>query len=519
MSEPIRNNADFLRELSSAIELIRSTVSPIGKVESEEERQAVIERMRTDKTFFKRTCFPHYARQAEPEYASEIQQVLTVRNQPQLLLGFRGCAKSTDVSLIDAAHEILFGTANFFIFISRSVDIAVAEYGAPLLAELRTNPVIKYYFTVEAGDPRVYTVGVKREREADFIVNGVRVLCGGIKSSYRGKKHRGRRPDRIRLEDIEDNTNRMNASLRKKYMRVIHDDIMQSVGSGKDEQWSVIFIGNYFSRQSLIHALRTTKEMNWQTTVIKALREVREGESNPHAIDGWVSTWPANYPTADLIRKRRRAPVTFEIEWQQNPTDDDSLFRRDWFPTFKRGDEPPEASLFGWIDPSPSESGVGDYKAIGVGAFTREEEDVHMHLIDCVCRRMTVNEMVQAVYELQRAHRGIRMWGYESVSAEFYLEKLIAQAHWSSKYGFSVQLSQVRKKDPNFVWKKDRIPQLQPVAEKGFIHLLQGDADTEEMLLQTLDYPDGEHDDGPDMLSGLYRLGESQMYEPEVLLI
>jgi hypothetical protein len=489
--------------LAELVEDISRTVSPFGGVEDDEDRRHRRERAKHDKEFFKRSYFPHYARQAEPEFREDIQGVCNARNEPQLLLGFRGCGKSTDVSLIDAVHEILFGTAKFFVFISRSVDIAVAEYAHPIRAELSSNPRIKNDF----GDIRIDGVN------DDYTANDVRVLCGGIRSSYRGKKHRGRRPDRIRLEDIEDNNNRMKPLMIKKYLRVLHDDILQSVGAGADEEWSVIYLANYFSKRSLVHAVRVSGI--WNVCVIRALRLLAQGEESSSAIASETSTWPERYPTAQLLELRRKAPSSFRTEWQQEPEDEEHAFRREWFLHYKPGDPPPDAFRYAWVDPSPGERATSDYKAYGVADFVLHDGVLQMYLLAAHVRKETVNQMLAAMYEMHNRFPGIRLWGYEAVSSERYLEQLVQRD--AKKYGFALPLFPALKNLAGFPFKKDRIPQMQSVLEKGFCFFPVRDPDCERIIEHYLDYPDGVHDDGADMHSGLYKFGEHTLLGQNIL--
>ena len=490
------------------IQSISDTVSPFGEVEGPEDRAARVDRARRDKAFFKRTYFPHYARQRDPEYVGLVRDVLDARGRPQLLLGFRGCGKSTDVSLIDAAHEILYGTAHFFVFVSRSREIAAAEYAIPLKAELAVNPRIINDF----GAPAI------KGDELDYIVNDVRVKSTGIKSFPRGQKHGPWRPDRIRIEDIEDNANRMSPAIQKKALRIITDDIMKSVGTGIDEPWSVVVNGNYFSRRSLLHRLRTSGL--FRVTIIKSLRPVSPHETRDDAVDGMVSTWPERFPTAQLARERAKSPVTFKIEMQQEPDDDDGAFRREWFRRYRPGDVRPDGphylGRYGWVDPSPGEKESSDYKAYGFGDFYLDDGELVMYLGEAYCRQETVNEMLRRIFDVQRRNPTIRLWGFEMVSSEYYLQKLIDKMTVTER--LSLPTFPVMRNLPGFPWKKDRIPQMQSHLERGQCYVLAKDYDHERIVEQYCDWPEAEYDDGPDFHSGLFKLGEMMTIGQNVLL-
>lgn len=498
---------DIEQRFDKLTEWIQSVVSPFGEVEGTRDRDERKARARTDFAYFLHTYFPHYARQADPEFLAEIEEVCNARNKPQMVLGFRGCAKSTLISLVHAAHEILYGTAHFFVFASRSRETAAAEYTVPLKAELQANVRIRNDFGI---------LPVRGE-ETDFVVgdrDSTRVRAAGIRSFPRGMKHGPWRIDRIRLEDFEDQNNRMSPAMQKKYMAVIQQDIMQSVGSGIDEQWSIIVNANYFSKRSLIHRLRTSGL--FRVTIIRALRPLRKGERRADAIDGEVSTWPERYPTAELWKIKLGNPVVFAVEWQQDPDDDESSFRREWFRYYKPGDLPPHAvRRLAWIDPSPGEKDTSDYKAYGYADFYMIDGELHMYLLEASVRQETVNQMVGRVIDMQKRNPTISLWGWEEVSGEMYLQKLITRV--SASAGVAVPLFPVMKQFPGFAWKKDRIPQMQSWLEQGRCHFLKGNADHERIIEHYLDWPEGLHDDGADFHSGLWKMGELMAVQDVVL--
>ena len=138
-----------------------------------------------------------------------------------------------------------------------------------------------------------------------------------------------------------------------------------------------------------------------------------------------------------------------------------------------------------------------------------------MYLIDVRIRQETVNEMLEGMFEMHRRHPGIRVWGYESVGSEYFLEKLAAGE--SARAGVALPMFAVMKNIPGFVYKKHRIPQMQAPVEKGLCLLAQSNTDTERLIQHYLDFPGGEHDDGADMHSGLYKLGESMLLGQGIL--
>jgi hypothetical protein len=497
---------DIRARYDAAIRSTQLLVSPFGDVEGPEERITRRDRALVDYTYFKQTYFPNYARQAEPSFAGELARVCEIRNRPQLVLGFRGCGKSTDISLIRTIWEILRGSAHFFIFFSRSESVAIAEYTAPIKAICEANVRITNDFG---------KIAVNGEL-GDFTANGVRVLARGIGQGFRGLRHGAWRPDRLRGEDFEDSSNRMSPAMVKKFLGVLTQDVMKSVGEGVDEQWSFVINANYFSRRSLIHALRMSRLFD--VTLIPKLRSLAQGETHPDAIDGEVSTWPERYPTRDIVDFRAAAPTVHRTEDQQEPQDDEALFRREWFHLDAGSyDASRSLGLFGWIDPSPGQTGAADYKAYGIGDFIMVDGELHMHLVEARVRRETVNQMIAGIFDMHHRHPSTRLWAYESVGSEFYLERLIAEQ--GVRYGGSLPLMGLGNLGVRIPWKKDRIPQMQSVLERGLCHLRGGSTDDERIITQYIDWPEGLHDDGPDMHSGLYRIGEIMTIGQSVVVV
>jgi hypothetical protein len=151
--------------------------------------------------------------------------------------------------------------------------------------------------------------------------------------------------------------------------------------------------------------------------------------------------------------------------------------------------------------------GANDYKAYGYADFYMIDKQLRMYLRAARCRRQTINEMIATIIEMQRrAWPQPRMWGFEAVSSEVYLLRLIQERTQSE--GISLPVFPVMKNFAGFPWKKDRIPQMQSHLEQGCCYFLKGDADHERIIEQYCDWPDAENDDGPDMHSGLWKLGE-----------
>jgi hypothetical protein len=157
---------------------IGSIVSPFGEVEGPAEREARINACRDDLSLFMRTYFPHYARQENPEFFGEIEEVLRKRNAPQMILGFRGSAKSSIVSLVDAIREIVYGTAHFIVFVSRSREAATYEYLVPIAAELEANPRLRNDFAhlasnISFEDQSIYDRVVSIFDNEEEMLNGL----------------------------------------------------------------------------------------------------------------------------------------------------------------------------------------------------------------------------------------------------------------------------------------------------------------------------------------------------------
>jgi hypothetical protein len=116
----------------------------------------------------------------------------------------------------------------------------------------------------------------------------------------------------------------------------------------------------------------------------------------------------------------------------------------------------------------------------------------------------------------RRSWPQVRMWGFEAVSNEEYLLRLIQQRTTSE--GLSLPVFPVMRNYAGFPWKKDRIPQMQSVLERGHCAFLAGNVDHARIVDQYLDWPEGENDDGPDFHSGLWKLGEIMTVGQSVLL-
>ena len=488
-------------ELRRLCDMVSQTVSPFGDVEGAEDREARMAACREDVELFALTYFPAYCRQPFAPMHGEMIELTKRRNTPQVVAGFRGSAKSTVIDFFVPMHEVLFKTCHFYMFGSASTEIAVAEYALPIMAHLKTNPRIINDFGV---------IPVTGE-QSDFMAGEVRVLSFGRRSSVKGKKNGPWRPDRIRLADIEDRNNMMSPAVCRKTTDWIENDVLEAVGNGADEEWSCIYEFNYFSKKTVGHQLMSRP--NWRSVVFPAIIARPSDMRGLTAVSlQYMSAWPERYPLAMLRRKQSEAPATFEVEWQQNPRDDESMFRREWIRYYKPDELPVNLAKFGWCDPSASEKESADFKAYGyIGVNGNDIYVVKVHV-----RHETTNQMIDAMLVMQHDDPTIRLWGIEGIVFEVLIRDLVEQA--AAAAGMHLPIMPITKVFANWPMKKDRIPKMQSIIERGRIYFPANDPDAELLIQQLLDYPDGRNDDGPDMLSGAVELSSIMGPKQEIFV-
>ncbi len=453
-------------------------------------KQKRIARARVDKIYFAKEYFPHYCENEPADIHKDMFHIADTTGIGVLLYGFRGSAKSTIISLIDVVHKIVFKQRKFIGFISSSQE-AAEEYGIAVKAELEVNQRIINDF----GDLR----GSNKWENGNFITKtGIRVISLGWKMSPKGKKNMQYRFDHIIIEDIESRTTPNSPKVIKKIINFLLKDAYKATVPVK---FSFIFIGNYFSRKSVLHKLMEHNDCSkWVKKAYPALVEDTHG--NMH------STWEERFPTDKLMEALYDMPETERVEMMQKPEGDEGEFDREWFKIIDYSEVPTGIKVATYVDPAvgktslTTETSKKCFQAIvviGVDEIMEagKRKDFILYVLDSSIRKESTMDMVTRHYDLSIKYKsqldGVESFGYQQVLINDYEREEV-------KRGKRLNIHT----DRNPSSKDARITSLQSPIKRGKIIFVRHQG-LNLLIDQFMDFPDG-FIDGPDAVACLEAL-------------
>lgn len=248
---------------------------------------------------------PEFHREAWTLYASDYPQVMCIAPREH--------AKSTALTMDYILAEVLFRTSDYVILVASTEDLA-AEQLSNISEELQTNEDLIREFGVGTFESAA---------KADIIVrmndgHRFRILCRGAEQRIRGRLWKGKRPNLLVCDDLEDDEQVENPDRRSKFRRWFFRAAKQALSKGG----KIRVHGTVLHDDSLLSRLRRNK--TWKHLFYKA-HESFDDFSN--------ILWPEQWNEARL-RFRQQEFVEdmdaagYSQEFLNNPLDHSDAFLR-----------------------------------------------------------------------------------------------------------------------------------------------------------------------------------------------
>jgi predicted phage terminase large subunit-like protein len=446
-------------------------------------------RRETAKTLkgFCATYLPHHFPLVPSDFFDEMAAALQNHDIKRLeVIGFRGCAKSTAVSLALVLWAALEHPDLYpFIIMLADTRGQASINAASVQHELRSNELIlKDYGHLKykrIDDPRPEpTLESDEDWQAMNCVldNGVRILSRSRGQKIRGLKHRQHRPSLIVADDVEDLDWVRSQENRDKSDRWMRGNVLPSID---EHNGRMVIIGNWLHTDGLMARLKNTGIF----TVLE-FPLLRDGPGTELE----RCTWKAKYPTQKAIDDKRHelGDIGFRREMllQVVPEEGQDVLPED----IHYYDEPPFDDgnhLAHGVDLAISTKESADYTAIVSGEVTwpggRTEIYVQPHPI---IRRMTFTDTMEALDNVRRS---------TNMSSEFYVEAVAYQQaaiEEMERRAFSVQAMHPIKD------KRARLRVAARYIKTGVVKFPRTGA--EQLLQQLLGFGAEKHDDAVDAL-------------------
>ena len=443
-------------------------------------RDARISRAAKDYAFFVDTYFSHLAPKKCGRFQLDAASYLLKHPNTRALFEWaRGHAKSSHLSLliplwlkIQKPKQI-----HVMVLVSKSQDMAIR-----LLADMQAELQYNTAFIRDFGEQ----VSVGNWTDGEFrTADGCLFVAIGRGQSPRGLKDRGKRPDYIVVDDIDDDELVRNPS---RITQALDWMLTALAGAMEMGRGRFVMVGNRIGKDSILSRFAETP--NIYHTVVTAID--RKGQPS----------WPENYTSEEISRMRlfigeRR----FQKEYMNNPINEGSVFQKKHIRYGKMLDLKQYRTLICYTDPSFKQSATADYKATVLAGKTT---DGNYHILRVFCAQTSVSEMVAWHYTIDKDIAG-HVPVFYFMESNFLQDLLIDEFRKAGNItGHQIPIrGDARKKPDKFA----RIEAMQPIFERGLILFNEREKQTPGMLLleeQLLMFEKGSrsHDDAPDALEG-----------------
>ncbi len=342
-----------------------------------------------------------------------------------------------------------------------------------------------------------------------ITANNVKIEGLGSGKKVRGRRHGPYRPDLVVLDDVENDEQVMSPHQRDKLTRWI-DRAVLKLGP-PDGSMDVIMAGTVLHHDAVL--VRLSKRPGWRVARFRAILKwpermdlwerweellLNDGEAAADAFlarhraemeAGAVLNWAAMQPLEWLMKVRAESHAAFESEYQGNPVSERSPFRDLQFWVARN----PSWVFFGAIDPSlGKQGGRGDPSAILVGGL--DAEAGVLDVVEASIRPRLPDTIIADAIALQRDYH-CQLWFVEAVQFQELLRELLMQE--AAKAGVPMPCVPITP----LADKRLRIERLQAPVAAGLIRFHPSHTTLIDQLQQ---WPEADHDDGPDALEMLW---------------
>lgn len=506
VSEFRENLAAMADEFSSWIELAVSEFPADAGARAD--RLARIAHPDTGFQHFMEIYLPHYVRGEHSLFHQHIfERVPEILSEPagarDLFIAPRGSSKSTHLSLGFALYCVMRGLKKYILEVCDVYSQAALLIEA-IKAELTSNPRLKFDFPEICGAGRVW-------REGEIVTrNNIRLEGLGAGQKIRGRRHGPHRPDLMFFDDLENDEAVRSPDQRKKLDQWVNRAALK-VGP-PDGSMDVVWVGTVLHYDAVI--VRAAKAPLWNVAEFQAIvnwpdnmemwdafEEVYQNDGEPAArafyqahkaeMDaGAIVNWPSLQTLLFLMLERAASHDAFQTEYQNKPISEGNPFGKLVYFVVPA----PNLIHFGAIDPSLGKKGKGrDPSAILMGGFDRLTGK--MDLLEASIRKRLPDIIISDAIAMQKKYQA-HLWFVESVQfQEFLRTSLMTEAAKAGVALPAVPITPHADKDL-------RIERLQPPVGAGLIRF---NANHSTMIDQLQQWPDADHDDGPDCLDMLWQ--------------
>lgn len=465
-----------------------------------------------------RKFLPHYYTHAPSKmhrWLSHQFESFDERGKYLAAIGPRGGAKSVIGNATLALQRTLEGRESVVLICSDTVTQAKDHLRA-IKDELEANDDIHRVYKDAAG------IGPIWRENMIQMNNGAVIRAIGTLTKIRGMRRKNLRPSLIIIDDPENDDHIASTVMRERTRRWFGRTIM-SMGNADT---NYVALGTALHREGLINHIMTLPR--WKTFRVEGRRSpfksilcwpvrmdlweeweniyfdvddpkhLRKAKDfylkNKEAMrEGASVLWPEYEPLVYLMQLRAQiGHQAFESEKQGNPLNLDTVeWPEEYFQDIYFREWPKRDMIrITALDPSKGKDAKrGDYSAIGSIGVTPEG----MYYVEADLQRRSTDTLiadtVKSIRRFGSQEFAVEVNQYQSLLADEILREMEHQRVFSNVHPLD-----------NRVKKEVRIRRLSPLLAQKRIKFKAQSKGTTLLVQQLKDFPNGDHDDGPDML-------------------
>lgn len=343
----------------------------------------------------------------------------------------RGFSKTTLMNAMNI-YDCLTDGKTFCVYISKSADHAEMQLGN-IKIELETNTLLRLAYgnlVPSRADPE------KWQADQLQLLNGAILVARGKGGQVRGLNYRARRPNKVMLDDVEDDGLADSPTERAKTRKWFYSSVEkagQVMEGAKDEEWAqqplqILSLGTLLHADALMMTL--SKDPKFNTVRFGAKLHV----DKPNDTE---MLWSYKYPYDHYMKERRRHTIIGQLAEFTREIDsairvgDDTLFPTKFI--YEPANREDFAQVVVFCDPAISEQPDADDAAIVV-AGRRLKDGILFALEEWGGRGKSPREIVDALFMLHSKWQctmcGIESQAYQKALIFMMNEEMAAKQHW-----------------------------------------------------------------------------------------
>lgn len=337
-----------------------------------------------------------------PEFHKEMWE-LCCRNERQIAIAApRGHAKSTGITLTYVLASVLFRERGYVIIVSSTESIAI-EFLGNIKTEIKENQTLIDLFGINK---------IIKDSETELIVQFddgkmFRIIAKGAEQKVRGRNWRGKRPDLIVVDDLEEDEQVLSQDRREKLKKWFKSALVPALS----KSGIIRVVGTILHMDSLLESLmppignKYTKEIGLKM-ISTQKRSWLSARYKAHNDDFSMILWPDMWDKESLMAKRQEYiedgfPEGYSQEYLNYPIDETSAYfqRADFLP-IRNYEEPLEYYVA--ADLAISEKERSDYTVIVVAGVNSAGK---LKIVDVRRGRWNSLDIIDEMFSVQKRYK------------------------------------------------------------------------------------------------------------------